>query len=77
LIEIRDTLTNRIAEAERERWLGEIEGLHVGLTGAEDKLAQLDAQRRSRKAAVINLGMSTFNQIAACTADSACIVIPG
>ena len=36
---------DRIAEAEREGWLGEIEGLQVSLAGAEDKLAQID--RRS------------------------------
>jgi hypothetical protein len=40
LAEIRDNLTARIAEAEREGWLGEIEGLQVSLTGAKDKLAK-------------------------------------
>ena len=35
----------RIAEAEHEGWLGEVEGLKVSLAGAQDKLAQLD--RRS------------------------------
>jgi len=49
LVEIRDNLTDRIAEAEREGWLGEIEGLTVSLTAADEKLAQLDrvAQRRT------------------------------
>jgi integrase len=42
LVEIRDNLTARITEAEREGWLGEVEGLQVSLAGAEDKLAQLD-----------------------------------
>ncbi|MGN9847377.1 recombinase [Nonomuraea sp. H19] len=51
--EIRDNLLARIAEAEREGWLGEIEGLRVSLAGAEDKLAQLD-ERSSR---AIDLGM--------------------
>ncbi len=37
LAEIRDNLIARIAEAEREGWLGEVEGLHVSLAGAEDK----------------------------------------
>jgi len=37
LIEIRDNLTARIAEAEREGWLGEIEGLTVSRTAAEEK----------------------------------------
>jgi hypothetical protein len=40
--EIRDNLLARIAEAEREGWLGEIEGLKVSLADAEDKLAQID-----------------------------------
>ena len=39
IVEIRDNLTARIAEAEREGWLGEIEGLKTGLAGADDKLA--------------------------------------
>ncbi|MGW4066237.1 hypothetical protein [Nocardia grenadensis] len=42
LVEIRDNLHTRIIEAKRERWLGEVEGLHGSLTGAEEKLAQLD-----------------------------------
>ncbi|MEU2607704.1 tyrosine-type recombinase/integrase [Streptomyces albus] len=63
LVEIRDNLLARIAEAEREGWLGEIEGLKVSLAGARDKLAQLDAeQARARRA--IHLGMPTFPHIA-------------
>ncbi|MFD5424160.1 hypothetical protein [Streptomyces sp. NPDC127084] len=41
--EIRDDLIARIAEAEREGWVGEIEGLRVSLTGAESKISQIDA----------------------------------
>jgi integrase len=41
LTEIRDNLTARITEAEREGWLGEIEGLKISLAGAQDKLAQI------------------------------------
>ncbi|MEU8966225.1 hypothetical protein AB0C89_31585 [Streptomyces sp. NPDC048491] len=48
LVEIRDNLHARIAEAEREGWLGEVEGLRVSLAGAEDKLAQID--RRAPRA---------------------------
>ncbi|MFE4520167.1 tyrosine-type recombinase/integrase [Kitasatospora sp. NPDC056783] len=44
LVEIRDNLTARIAEAEREGWHGEVEGLQVSLHGAELKLAQMDGQ---------------------------------
>jgi integrase len=46
LTEIRDNLTARIAEAEREGWPGEIEGLKISLAGAKDKLAQI-ARRAS------------------------------
>ena len=47
IAEIRDNLTARIAEAEHEGWLGEIEGLKISLAGADDKLAQID--RRSNR----------------------------
>ncbi|MFF9908958.1 tyrosine-type recombinase/integrase [Streptomyces sp. NPDC013457] len=58
LIEIRQNLLDRIAEAEREGWLGEIEGLRVSLAGANDKLTQLDdfPARPSRN---VDLGMPT------------------
>ncbi|MFF3061444.1 tyrosine-type recombinase/integrase [Streptomyces sp. NPDC057909] len=55
LEEIRGNLIARIAEAEREGWLGEVEGLRVSLAGAKDKLAQLD--RRTPGGTAINLGM--------------------
>ena len=55
LEEIRDNLTARIAEAEREGWLGELEGLRVSLAGAEDKLVQLD--RTAARSTTIDLGM--------------------
>ena len=42
LVEIRDNLVSRIDEAQREGWLGELEGLQLHLAGAEFKLAQLD-----------------------------------
>ena len=43
IIEIRDNLLARIAEARREGWLGEAEGLNVSLAAANAKLAQADA----------------------------------
>jgi site-specific recombinase XerD len=46
IAEIRDNLTARISEAEREGWLGEAEGLKISLAGANDKLAQIDRQAR-------------------------------
>jgi hypothetical protein len=55
IAEIRDNLTARIAEAEREGWLGEVEGLKISLAGAADKLAQID--RRSQAGAPVSLGI--------------------
>ncbi|MFF3726908.1 tyrosine-type recombinase/integrase [Streptomyces erythrochromogenes] len=57
LVEIRDNLRDRIAEAERKGWLGEVEGLKVSLAGAEDKLAQID--RRSQQRNFVGLGIPT------------------
>ncbi|MFB6879013.1 hypothetical protein [Streptomyces sp. NPDC056323] len=59
--EIRDNLIARIAEAEREGWLGEVEGLQASLAGANDKLAQIDALVNRRSTAV-GLGMPGFGQ---------------
>ena len=63
LEEIRANLHDRIAEAEREGWLGEIEGLKVSLAGTEDKLAQIDATLRSQGEAV-QLDRPAFADIA-------------
>jgi hypothetical protein len=60
LIEIRDNLIARIDEAEREGWLGEVEGLRTTLAGADDKLAQID--RRGPAAATVNLGIPIVRQ---------------
>ncbi|MFB7532516.1 hypothetical protein ACFC0C_30755 [Streptomyces sp. NPDC056178] len=48
LVEIRDNLLARIVEAEREGWLGEVEGLQSSLSGAQEKLAQLGRRPASR-----------------------------
>jgi integrase len=63
IAEIRDNLTARIAEANREGWLGEAEGLKISLAGAEDKLAQID--RRTRTPATAGLGMPALSRIPA------------
>jgi hypothetical protein len=63
LEEIRVNLHDRIAEAEREGWLGEIEGLKVSLAGTEDKLAQIETALRRQQQAV-HLGMPAFPDIA-------------
>jgi len=58
LKEIRDNLTDRIAEAEREGWLGEVDGLKISLIGAEDKLAQIE--RRTPGRGTADLGLPTL-----------------
>ena len=64
LEEIRDNLLTRIAEAEREGWSGEAEGLRVSLDAANNKIAQagLTAARRAEN---INLGIPAYRDIAA------------
>jgi integrase len=62
ILEIRDNLLARIAEAEREGWTGEVEGLKVSLAGAQQKLAQLDEM--ARRATTIHLGIPSFGDIA-------------
>ena len=68
LQEIRDSLTARIAEAEREGWTGEAEGLRVSLAAAEAKLAQADGLL-ARRAAAVDLGIPAYRDIAATTAS--------
>jgi len=63
LEEIHDNLQARLAEAHREAWTGEIEGLEVSLNGARQKLALLDASK-STYATSTNLGMPGFAHIA-------------
>jgi integrase len=71
LISIRENLTVRIGEAEREGWAGEAQGLKVSLAAAEAKLAQVDGLI-ARRAAATNLGIPAYRDIAASTAT-----IPG
>ncbi|MGW0007317.1 alpha/beta fold hydrolase [Nocardia grenadensis] len=61
--DIRDNLIVRIAEAEREGWLGEVEGLQISLVGAQNKLDQLDAEA-ARRSSAVGLGMPAFADIA-------------
>jgi len=55
LVEISKNLTDRIAEAEREGWLGEVEGLQISLAGADNKLAQID--RRSHRSVPVEFNV--------------------
>ena len=56
------TCIARIAEARQQGWLGEVDGLQISLTGAREKLAQLD--QIAAKTTSTHLGMPTFPQIA-------------
>lgn len=62
IAETRDNLLDRISEAEREGWLGEVEGLKVSLAGAVQKLAQLDG--RDPRTTPVALGIPAFRDIA-------------
>jgi hypothetical protein len=69
LIDIRDNLAARIAEAEREGWTGEAEGLRVSLAAAKDKLAQIDNAVQRRSAAVA-LGTPSYRDFAGRTTSA-------
>jgi integrase len=60
--EIHDNLLARIAEAEREGWAGEVEGLKISLAGARQKLRQLDEM--DRRATTVHLGLPAFSDVA-------------
>jgi hypothetical protein len=69
LIEIRENLKARIFEAEREGWLGEVEGLSVSLTAAEEKIQQLDSQQDKKNAPVF-LGIPRLDELAVRAVDA-------
>jgi hypothetical protein len=62
LTEIRANLAARIAEAEREGWTGEAEGLKASLAAAGHKLVQMNQITASRNRAV-DLGMPAFGTV--------------
>ena len=63
---IRDNLLARTAEAEREGWAGEAEGLKVSLAAANNKLAQAD-NAVARRSEAVDLGIPAYRDIAAAT----------
>ncbi|WP_406491875.1 site-specific integrase [Streptomyces sp. NBC_00846] len=63
LEQIRSNLNDRIAEAEREGWLGDVEQLGVSVAATEEKIAQIDAQLR-RKESPVFLCIPALDQIA-------------
>jgi hypothetical protein len=68
ILDIRDNLLARIAEARREGWAGEVEGLKVSLAGAQHKLAQLDEM--ARRASTVHIGIPSFGDVAGRTPTS-------
>ena len=59
IADLRSNLIARIEEAEREGWLGEIEGLKISLVGADGKLAQIDRRTHGQP---VSLGMPEVPQ---------------
>ncbi|HXZ76300.1 MAG TPA: site-specific integrase [Streptosporangiaceae bacterium] len=70
LVQICDSLTARIAEAEASHWLGEAEGLKINLAGARHKLSQMD-QITARRVTAVNLGIPAFPDTAGRTVTAA------
>jgi hypothetical protein len=60
LVEIRRNLDDRIAEAKRNRWIGEVEGLKVSLAAADERLAQLAGLAARAVAGQATPGSSNF-----------------
>lgn len=65
LQDIRGNLVARIAEAEREGWIGEAEGLRVSLAATNNKLAQIELAL-TRRAENVSLGIPDYRDTAAC-----------
>lgn len=66
LEDIRGNLIARIAEAEREGWAGEADGLKVSLAAANNKLAQAD-NAAARRSETVSLGIPAYRDVAAST----------
>lgn len=69
LEEIRENLHARIAEAEREGWLGDVEQLTVSLAATDDKIAQIHSNERRRNSPVF-VGMPPISQLAVRNAEN-------
>jgi integrase len=59
LADVCANLTDRISEAEREGWLGEVDGLRVSLAAARQKITQIDELTAPRT--TTDLGIPGFN----------------
>ena len=76
LADIRGNLLARIAEAEREGWTGEAEGLRVSLAAANNKIAAASAAA-DRRAGAVSLGMPAYRDIAATVTAPKALATPG
>ncbi len=63
LQDIRDSIAARIAEAEREGWTGEADGLKVSLAATDAKIAEADGLA-ARRGTAADLGMPAYRDIA-------------
>jgi len=61
LVELRDNLHDRITEAHDHGWLGDIEGLTISLTAANDKLGGLD--KLATRQNTVHLGMPSLSHL--------------
>ncbi len=61
LIEIIDNLQARLSEAHHQGWLGEVEGIEISLTGARQKLDQIQAAQTRSANSLVNLGLPTLS----------------
>jgi hypothetical protein len=61
LIEIVRNLSDRIAEARMNGWLGEVQGLQVSLDAATGKLTALDKNSASASTSITHLGLPIIN----------------
>lgn len=63
-MEIRDNLTGRIAEAEREGWMGEAEGLRVSLAARRRQAAGGLGNRRRRPGGPVTVAATSCRRVA-------------
>ena len=76
LLQIRDNLTARIAEARQQGWTGEAGGLQISLAAADRKLAQM-SQIAARRATAVSLGMPSFPDVAGRAVTTPATLQPG
>ncbi|MER8161562.1 hypothetical protein [Streptomyces sp. NPDC094472] len=63
LVEIIRNLAERIAEARTNGWLGEVQGFHVSLAKAKEKLVALERSRSTGQGGPTDLGMPSTTKL--------------